>query len=109
MELNQYQEGARETAQYPCIGHLIVYPALGLAGESGEVADKVKKLFRDGGGVLTNEYRRMLALELGDVLWYVANFAHELGYTLEEVAVMNLFKLADRQKRGQIGGNGDER
>lgn len=83
--------------------------ALGLAGESGEAVDKIKKILRDQAGEFTEENRRELAKELGDVLWYVANMALYLDLPLSEVAQMNLDKLASRAKRGQLSGEGDER
>jgi NTP pyrophosphatase (non-canonical NTP hydrolase) len=109
MELDKYQQLARETAQYPTIGHAIIYPSLGLAGETGEFCDKVKKIFRDNDGEICLSRGRELANELGDCLWYVANCAHELGYSLEDIGMMNIAKLASRKERGTIGGNGDNR
>lgn len=108
MTLDEYQKGARTTAIYPEESR-IVYPTLGLTGESGEVADKVKKVIRDNGGQFSDERKHEIALELGDVMWYVASLAHDLGYSLEEVAQMNLDKLASRMKRDKIHGSGDER
>jgi len=108
MRFEEYQVEARKTAQYPVIGHSIVYPALGLAGESGEVADKVKKLFRDHGGDL-NRCRLDLIFELGDVLWYLSALCDELDITLAEVAQYNISKLQSRLNRGVIGGEGDHR
>src|SRR5262245_17275296 len=93
MELAEYQALSRRTATYPDAGDNLVYPTLGLAGEAGEVAEKVKKLLRDDGGVLTEERRAALAAELGDVLWYVAQVATEAGLELEAVADANLAKL----------------
>ena len=86
-----------------------IYPTLGLTGEAGEVADKVKKVIRDRGGSFDRETREAIKLELGDVLWYVAQLASELGYDLEEVAEANLQKLSSRAARGRIGGSGDQR
>lgn len=108
MTLNEYQEGARSTAIYPA-SRQIIYPTLGLTGEAGEVADKVKKVIRDNNDEFTEERKHQIALELGDVLWYAASLAHDLGYTLDEVAQMNLDKLASRMKRDKIHGSGDER
>jgi NTP pyrophosphatase (non-canonical NTP hydrolase) len=109
MEFSNYQAAARETAQYPNMGKNVYYPTLGLAGETGEVAEKVKKLMRDHGGVLTPERRDALKKELGDVLWYVAALCSELELSLDEVAEHNVAKLRDRRERGKIGGDGDNR
>lgn len=80
-----------------------------MAGEAGEVAEKLKKLLRDDGGVLTEERRHALALELGDVLWYVSRIAAHAGLPLSSVADLNLAKLASRMERGTLGGDGDTR
>jgi len=109
MDLNTYQQAAGRTALYPDRGQNPLYPTLGLCGEAGEVADKVKKVLRDDGGVFSAERRQAIALELGDVLWYVAQLAHELGVSLEEIASANLAKLADRADRNVLGGSGDRR
>jgi len=103
MLFNEYQQKAIKTAIYPK-EYKIIYPALGLCGEAGEVAEKVKKWLRDGE---IND--RDIALELSDCLWYIANLAEDLGYDLEEIAQMNLDKLADRKKRGVLRGSGDHR
>ena len=108
MELSEYQQRARSTAQYPRQAAL-AYPALGLAGEAGEVAEHIKKAIRDDGGVVSAERRTAVAKELGDVLWYVAQLATELELELEDVARTNLDKLASRQRRGVLSGSGDER
>jgi NTP pyrophosphatase (non-canonical NTP hydrolase) len=104
MNINKYQDEAKYYAVYP-ERHMIVYPTLGLVGEAGEVAEKVKKNLR-GDGTLDH---KEVAKELGDVLWYVANLAADLGYTLEEVAQMNINKLENRHIRGVIRGSGDNR
>jgi NTP pyrophosphatase (non-canonical NTP hydrolase) len=109
MRISEYQELSRRTATYPGAGDNIVYPTLGLAGEAGEVAEKVKKLLRDDDGVLSEERREALAGELGDVLWYVAQVATEAGLDLEEIAQGNLDKLLSRQRRGVLSGSGDSR
>jgi NTP pyrophosphatase (non-canonical NTP hydrolase) len=109
MLISEYQELSRRTATYPGAGDNIVYPTLGLAGEAGEVAEKVKKLLRDDGGVMSAERREALAGELGDVLWYVAQVATEAGLDLEEIAQGNLDKLLSRQQRGVLSGSGDAR
>lgn len=108
MKLNEYQEGAIETAIYGA-GHRIVYPTLGLAGEAGELANKVKKVLRDNNGEFSEEIKEQIMLELSDCLWYVAALATDLGYTLEEIARENLEKLRSRKERNVIGGSGDNR
>lgn len=109
MELNTYQEQARSTAIYPNLGSNFIYPALGLCGESGEVAEKAKKIIRDDEGVITDAKRDAIAGELGDVMWYVSQLAAEIGYSLEDIAQMNLNKLASRAERGVLSGSGDNR
>lgn len=109
LTLNSYQDQARTTAVYDFEHTAIVYPTLGLVGEAGEVAEKVKKTLRDHGGEFSTDRRRLVAEELGDVLWYAASLASDLGYTLEEVAEINLNKLADRRARNAISGEGDHR
>jgi NTP pyrophosphatase (non-canonical NTP hydrolase) len=109
VELAEYQRLSRRTATYPRAGEDMTYPALGLCGEAGEVAEKVKKTIRDDGGVLTDARREALARELGDVLWYLAQLATEAGLELEAIAEDNLDKLLSRQERGVLRGSGDER
>jgi NTP pyrophosphatase (non-canonical NTP hydrolase) len=108
VEISEYQRLARRTAQYPREAWL-AYPALGLAGEAGEVAEHAKKTIRDDGGVLSDERRAAMSKELGDVLWYVAQLASELELDLDEIAQGNLEKLLSRQRRGVLSGSGDER
>lgn len=109
MDLNQYQSLSRATARYPQAGANPIYPTLGLCGEAGEVADKVKKVLRDRGGEFAPEVLESLALELGDVLWYVAQLATELGLDLDGIARANLEKLSSRAARNVISGSGDYR
>ncbi|MDQ3769306.1 MAG: nucleoside triphosphate pyrophosphohydrolase family protein [Actinomycetota bacterium] len=109
MRLSDYQERSRVTAVYPDAGANLLYPTLGLCGEAGEVAEKVKKMVRDDGGVLSQERRGALAGELGDVLWYVAQLATEAGLDLGAIAQDNLDKLRSREQRGALQGSGDER
>ncbi|MCP9916017.1 nucleoside triphosphate pyrophosphohydrolase family protein [Cyanobium sp. ATX 6F1] len=109
MDLDAYQRQARQTARYPEVGSNPIYPTLGLCGEAGEVADKVKKVLRDRQGVFDASVLDGLKLELGDVLWYVAQLASELGFSLEEIGQANLSKLADRAARDAISGSGDHR
>lgn len=109
MTINEYQKLSRKTADYPLLEQDLLYPVLGLVGESGEVAEKVKKLFRDDAGRLTERRRELIIKELGDVLWYLAQIATELKIDLDEVAQRNLDKLLSRQERNKINGNGDDR
>jgi NTP pyrophosphatase (non-canonical NTP hydrolase) len=82
---------------------------LGINGEAGEVAEKIKKIIRDKNGEISQADKEELAKELGDVLWYLAVFAHDLGYTFDDVAQSNLTKLQSRKNRGVLGGTGDNR
>lgn len=109
MNFNEYQTEARKTAVYPNIGNNIYYPALGLCGESGEVAEKVKKILRDDNNIVTEDSKLKLEKELGDVLWYVAQLATELDLSLDEIATNNIRKLQSRKERNQIHGSGDNR
>jgi NTP pyrophosphatase (non-canonical NTP hydrolase) len=108
MDFSHYQRETAKTAIYPR-EHAVVYPALGLAGEAGEVAGKVKKALRDEDGTFSDDRKNAIRLELGDVLWYVAQVASDLGLELEDIAAANLLKLAGRQGRGALGGDGDYR
>lgn len=108
MTLFEYQEQAVKTAVYGN-GKEIIYPALGLANESGEVLGKIKKVLRDKNGDFDDESRKAIAAEIGDVLWYCAALARDIGYNLEGIAVGNIVKLKDRQERGVIQGSGDNR
>jgi NTP pyrophosphatase (non-canonical NTP hydrolase) len=105
LNFEEYQAQAKRTAVYPG-AYVLTYPALGLAGEAGEFANKVKKLLRDGAQLTT---RQALLDELGDVLWYVAICASDLGANLNDIALNNIQKLKDREERGALGGSGDNR
>jgi NTP pyrophosphatase (non-canonical NTP hydrolase) len=108
MNFHDYQTKSRLTAKYPPIGHGVIYPTLGLANEAGEVAGKVKKIFRDKDGVIGETEREALKSELGDVLWYLAQVCTELDLSLDEVAESNLAKLLDRRREADQG-DGDNR
>ena len=99
MNFEDYQSEASQTAHSPRRMSNLEYPTLGLAGEAGEVANIVKKIQRDHGGVLNEEIRGKLKDELGDVLWYISACADELGITLQEIAEYNVNKLAKRHGR----------
>ena len=104
-----YQRRSRRTWSRVVVDHAILYPTLGLTNEAGEVAGKVKKIFRDKGGVIGEEDRAALKSELGDVLWYLAQICTDLDLSLQEVAEENLTKLARRQQAGTLQGEGDNR
>ena len=91
------------------IDAILLAQVLGLVGESGEVAEKFKKLIRDKHGALSSEDKKEIVKELGDVLWYINAVAHLLGSNLEEVAQGNLDKVLSRKVRGVQGGSGDNR
>ncbi len=109
MELNEYQKKAKVYAIYP-ESYRITYPALGLVGEAGEVANKAKKLIRDGFTTEELEQKKIeIASEIGDVLWYCAALAQDLGVSLSVIASQNLDKLESRKQRDAIKGSGDTR
>ena len=101
MKFEDYQSEASQTALYPRRLENLEYPTLGLAGEAGEVANIVKKIQRDHGGIVNDEIRGKLKDELGDVLWYISACADELGLTLSEIAEFNVQKLAKRHNRAK--------
>ena len=114
MNFTEYQNLAMDTANYP-EKYEIVYPALGLCGEAGKVAEKIKKRIRDGldnyglNPYQKKQFKEELTKELGDVLWYIAALASDLDISLNEIAENNVQKLASRKKRNKIGGSGDNR
>jgi NTP pyrophosphatase (non-canonical NTP hydrolase) len=111
MTFNNFQTNASRSAFYPRVfkNQGLYYTALGLVGEAGEIANKVKKIMRDNNGNLEELAKADIFDELGDVLWYCASLADELGVNLEDVAKLNLIKLEDRMNRGKIQGSGDKR
>lgn len=109
MNFAEYQEASRIFARYPDAGKNYIYPTLGLAGEAGEVAEKIKKILRDKSGAVSDEARIEIKKELGDVLWYLTQLSSELGIALDDVADGNLKKLHDRMERGVLSGSGDNR
>lgn len=108
MTFDEYQEAAHKTAVYPS-EFALAYVTMGLIGEAGEIANKVKKFYRDFAGNIDRDDERAIAQELGDVLWYVAEFATVIGWDLSDVAGHNIAKLQSRQERRQLGGSGDNR
>ncbi len=108
-DFDSYQKACKKTAVYPKIGKNFVYPVFGLVGETGEVAEKIKKLFRDHNGRLTKEYKLEIAKELGDVMWFISQLSTELGLKLSDVIKMNIEKFTSRKNRNKIHGSGDNR
>ena len=108
-KFSRYQTESRKTWNVISMNHPIVYPTMGLVNETGELAGKIKKIFRDKNGVIGEDDREALKYELGDVLWYLTQICTELDLTLEEVAEANLTKLFSRLERGKIRGDGDHR
>jgi NTP pyrophosphatase (non-canonical NTP hydrolase) len=108
-DFDTYQRESRKTWSLIHTDHPIVYPTLGLVNEAGELAGKVKKIFRDKGGVISEADRQALKGELGDVLWYRAQLCTELDLRLDDVAAGNIEKLFSRLERGAISGEGDNR
>lgn len=106
MNINDYQDQAVKTAIYK---HPVIYPALGLANEAGEVLGKIKKVLRDNDGDFTSEKRKEIGSEIGDVLWYIAALARDLDLSMSDIAQCNLDKLNSRMSRGVLGGSGDNR
>ncbi len=116
MEMNEYQKLASRTATFNSdeldekeFARQVAYLALGVTGEAGEVAEKVKKILRDDEGSISDEKKEELKKELGDVLWYLSQMARMLGYSFEDVAQTNIDKLWNRHKRDVIKGEGDNR
>ena len=109
MTFDEYQKESQKTARYPVVGAPFIYPTLGLVGEAGEVAEKIKKIMRDNSGVVDNVRKTEVMKEMGDVLWYLAQLAVTLDMSLEDIAINNLEKLKLRLKRDVIHGDGDNR
>ena len=109
MNFNEYQTKAIKTAIYPHANHNWAYPLIGLCGETGEIANKCKKLIRDDKGLITQDKRKEISDEIGDLLWYVAVLAKEFNLELEQIAYSNLAKIQSRQERNKIKGSGDTR
>lgn len=109
MTFEEYQKESRRTAIYPQVGNNWVYPVLGLSGEAGEIADKMKKVIRDDNNIVGEEKKLAIKKEIGDVLWYVAQLSTELGLSLDDIAKANLEKLLSRMERDRLGGSGDNR
>ena len=110
MNLNDYQRQSRKFAIYQKKdANNFIYPLLGLLGESGEIAEKMKRVLREDKDPMEKITREEIIKELGDVLWYIAQLSTELQVSLEEVAKINLIKLSSRKKRNKLKGEGDNR
>ena len=109
MTFREYQLKMKETAIYPDQGNNFIYPALGMMGEAGEVAEKIKKIWRDHNKKVSPEDKEEIKKEIGDVLWYLSQLAEELGINFDEVAQTNVDKIYSRRDRGRLGGHGDNR
>ena len=107
-DLDMYQQVAKQTAIYPR-EQAIIYPTLGLTGEAGEVANKVKKIIRDDGNKINEGLVQEISAEIGDCLWYISVLADDIGIKLSDIANANLIKLANRKEKGTIHGSGDTR
>ena len=113
MNFTDYQQKAITTLTnrhaYGDVTPELLGQVLGLVGESGEIAEKFKKLIRDHGGEITEETKTEITKELGDILWYISSVSHCLGVSLEDIAAKNLTKVLSRKDRGMIAGSGDNR
>ena len=108
-DFDKYQKNVEKTAIYPGIGKNFIYPTIGLVGEAGEIANKVKKVIRDDKSKIDKKNREELAYELGDVMWYIAQLSTELDLKLSKIIKMNIMKLAKRMKSNTLHGSGDHR
>ena len=106
MEIKEYEKQALKFAIYD---QKVIYPALGLNGEAGEVAEKVKKILRDKNGDITETDALEIAKELGDVLWYICAMARYINLSLQDIAELNIQKLTSRAERNKLNGSGDNR
>ncbi len=111
MDFNEYEEKASETAVFNdrTTEYKLMYLALGVAGEAGEVAEKIKKVMRNDNGIVSDEKRESIKSEVGDVLWYLSQLSRELGFTIEDAAQANMRKITDRKSRDVIRSEGDNR
>lgn len=109
MRFNDYQNEIKKSAIYPVVGENFIYPLLGLVGETGEVAEKIKKIIRDNDGKISGEMKEEIEKELGDVLWYFSQLATELDLSLGSIAEKNIEKVKSRRERGVAHGKGDNR
>ncbi len=109
MTFNDYQKESNKTAIYPDKGNNFVYPVLGMMGEAGEVAEKIKKVWRDKNNIVSDDDKNEIKKEMGDVLWYLSQLATELGIDFDDVANTNILKINSRLERHKLNGDGDNR
>lgn len=109
MTFEEYQKLSRKTAIYPDKDNNFIYPTLGLTGEAGEVAEKIKRVLTENNGVVDDLKRQEIKKELGDVLWYLSQIATELDLSLDDIATFNVEKISSRQERNKLSGDGDNR
>jgi NTP pyrophosphatase (non-canonical NTP hydrolase) len=109
MTFNEYQLKAKETAIFPDEENRFIYATLGMMGEAGEVSEKIKKIWRDKGKLVSDSDREEVKKELGDVLWYMSQLALEIGINFDDIATNNINKLQSRLERNVLHGSGDNR
>lgn len=109
MTFNDYQQQTNKTAIYPSRGNNFIYPVLGMLGEAGEVAEKIKKIWRDKNNIISQEDSLEIKKEMGDVLWYLSQLATELKLDFDDVAQTNILKVNSRLARNKLNGSGDNR
>lgn len=109
MNFIEYQHYSRKTAIYPKLGKNFLYPTIGLFGECGEIAEKIKKIIRDKHNKVSKADKMEIKKELGDVLWYISALCSELKLSLNDVAESNISKLQSRKNRNLLHGDGDNR
>ncbi len=109
MTFNDYQKESNKTAIYPDKGNNFVYPVLGMMGEAGEVAEKIKKVWRDKNNIVSDDDKNEIKKEMGDVLWYLSQLATELGIDFDDIANTNILKINSRLERHKLNGDGDNR
>lgn len=107
MTIQEYEDFMSTSKVYNCLP--IIYPILGMNGEAGEVAEKVKKCLRDNDGIFGGQIKKDILKELADVLWYIWATADDMGYTLENVMEVGIEKVKKRQETNTIHGKGDDR
>lgn len=108
IDIDNYQKECKKTAIYPT-EYSVIYPVIGMCGETGEVAEKIKKIIRDKNSIFDETSKIEIMKELGDVMWYISNIATDLNVNMSDILTMNLDKIQSRQSRNKIHGSGDNR